>query len=70
MREIETAADGVHRNPIDLHQIEIVIAPADEHAGHAARAAGLADGDPRQVTKQIHGQTFVAFRDLLPRHDA
>jgi hypothetical protein len=47
--EIESAADRVYGDAVDLHQVEIVIAAADEHTGSAAGGTGLADGDARQV---------------------
>ena len=70
MREIEVAAEAIHRHAIDLDQVECGIAAADEQPGHAPGGARLAEGQARHFAQQVNRQGLVALADFLARYDA
>ncbi len=70
VREIEVAAEAVHRHPIDLHQVEGRISAADEQPRQPPGGARLAEGQARHFPQQVDRQRLVALADLLARNNA
>ena len=53
VREIEIAAEGIHRHAIDLHQVESRISAADEQPGQAPGGPRLAEDQARHLAQQV-----------------
>ncbi len=60
MGEIETSPEGVYGNAVDLDQVQVGIAAAQEQAGHASRGAGLIERHAGNVAQQVHRKGFIA----------
>src|SRR5215472_5112257 len=65
VRKIETAAERVDRDTVDLHQREVGVAAAKEQAGDRAGSTRLVERNARNIPQQVGGDWLVALAHLL-----